>query len=438
MPRRSSTVQHAHREGVEHIPRAVAEHPTYMRRLNWKFGDRVPMDSVPVAESIARAPDEAVWFIDNNVISDDVDPGIIEALLAVPGRMVLTPLVMQESRDWLVRHPEHALAQAIKRGDAKPAEWRPAAPGEPGHDVYEYYLALLAIRRNPIKAAEMRFVKEHGREPVEAERRVIHAEVQRELSPRGYLLAKKGPSALPTDEALVYLAVHHALTTGRPTQILTADGDVEEQFVKLLWLMNTHYRGMLIAKRYAGPHFASFRPRPFPEAFWSKAGDLFERDGAVLIERGNPSLQQYLPDDAHCVPVSCWRIGTYFSKQTFMAEEEMSELLEVKDRTGGLSTDLLRGRNVHPWLGLLPLPHEDAMAAAVVRDQRLPLSRTNVAVPKLDVLLTMGNFESRIQVEGSLRDRVEIDNPGGTPVVYEDLILPQKPGEPHNRRFRSD
>src|SRR5207244_585914 len=106
-------------------------------------------------------------------------------------------------------------------------------------------------------------------------------------------------------------------------------------------------------------------------------------------------------------------------------------------RTGGLSTDLLGGRNVHPWLGLLPLPSEDAMAAAVVRDYRLPLSFTNVAVPKLDVLLTMGNFESRIHVEGSLRDRVEIDSPEGTPVVYDDLILPRKAGEQRSRRFRS-
>ena len=394
------------------------------------------MDDVPVADSIAQAPPDAVWFIDNNVLDDEVDPAIIEALLAVPGRMVLTPLVMQEARDWLMRRPEHPFVKAIKSGDAKPAEWRPPARGEPGHDVYEYYLALLAIRRNSIKAAELRFTNKHGREPDETERRAIHTHVQRDLSPRGYMLAKKGPAALPTDEALVYLAVHHALTTGRRTQILTADGDVEEQFVKLLWLMNTHYRGMLIAKRYAAD-FASFRPRSFPETFWSKAGDLFERDGAVLIERGNPNLQQYLPAEAHCVAVSCWRIGKYFSAQTFMAEQEMSELLEVKDRTGGLSTDLLRGRNIHPWLGLLPLPHEDAMAAAVVRDHRLPLSFTNVTVPKLDVLLTMGNCESRIQVEGSLRDRVEIDNPGGTPVVYEDLILPPKPGEPHNRRFRS-
>ncbi|HEY4450549.1 MAG TPA: hypothetical protein VGN13_03005 [Solirubrobacteraceae bacterium] len=415
----------------------MTEHPTFIRRLNWKFGSRVPMDSIQVAESIARAPHEAVWFIDNNVIADDVDAAIVEALLAVPGRMVLTPLVMQEMQPWLMRHPEHPLSKAMKSGQAQPGEWRPPEKGERGHDAYEYYLALLVIRRNSITAAELAFHKEHGREPDETERETIRTEVQREVSPRGFMLAKKGSSNLPTDEALVYLAVHHALTTGRPTQILTADADVEEQFVKLVWLVNTQYRGMLIAKRYVAD-LASFRPRPFPEPFWSKAGDtLFERKGAVLIERGDPSLQQYLPGAPRCVAVSCWRIGAYFSAQTFMAEEEMAELLEVKDRTGGLSTDLLGGRNLHPWLGLLPLTHEDAMAAAVVRDQRLPLPFTNVKVPKLDVLLTMGNFESRIHVEGSLRDRVQIDSRDGTPVVYEDLIGPPTLGDRRTRAFPS-
>ncbi len=436
MPKRSSTVEHAHRDGVEHIPKAVAEHPTYMRRLNWKFGDRVPMDTVEVARSISESPDEAVWFIDNNVLADDVDDAIIEALLEKPGRMVLTPLVMAESRDWLTRHPGHVLVRAIKNGTAKPAEWKPPAVGEPGRDVYEYYLALLRLRRYNVQAAEDRFRREHGRDPDAADRAALHAGIQKDLGVRGLLLAKKGPGALATDEALVYLAVHHALTTGRPTQVLTADGDVEEQFVKLLWLINTHYRGMLIAKRYAAD-FAAFRPRTFPERFWSKGGDaLFERDGAVLIERGNPNLQQYLPDEAHCVALSCWRIGKYFSAQTFMAEQEMTELLEVKDRTGGLSTDLLRGRNVHPWIGLLPLPHEDAMAAAVVRDHRMPLSGTNVQMPKLDVALAQGHFESRIQVDGTLDERVEIDNPGGTPVVYGDLVRP-KPGVRPQRRYRS-
>jgi hypothetical protein len=75
------------------------------------------MDDVPVADSIAQAPPDAVWFIDNNVLDDEVDPAIIEALLAVPGRMVLTPLVMQEARDWLMRRPEHPFVKAINSGD---------------------------------------------------------------------------------------------------------------------------------------------------------------------------------------------------------------------------------------------------------------------------------------------------------------------------------
>ena len=53
-----------------------------------------------------------------------------------------------------------------------------------------------------------------------------------------------------TDEAPVYLAVERALITGKQTLVLTRDADVEEQF-KLLWLIDTHYREMLLADRYA-------------------------------------------------------------------------------------------------------------------------------------------------------------------------------------------
>lgn len=322
----------------------------------------------------------------------------------------------------LMRHPEHPFVKAIQRGDPKPAEWRPPAPGQPGRDVYEYYRALLGLRRYTLKAAENWFRKEHDREPSESELRTIHSQAQHDLSPRGYMLSKKGAGARWTDEDLAYLAVHHALSTGKPTAILSADGDVEEQFVKLLWLVNTHYHGMLIARRYVSD-FASFRPRSFPDTFWSKGWDVFERDGATLIERGAPDLQHFLPPNPHCVPVSCWRIGDYFSASTFMAEQEMMDLLDIKDRTGGLSTDLLKGRNVHAWLGLLPLRHEDTMAAAVVRDQRLPLSHTNVAAPRLDVLLAQGQFEQRIRVEGSQRGTVHIDSAAGVTVVHEDLIV---------------
>ena len=105
------------------------------------------------------------------------------------------------------------------------------------------------MRRRAFEVADERFEREHGRAPDEAEREVLRKELEKELGPRGFMLAKKGFSDLPTDEALVYLAVEFALSTGRPTMILTGDADVEEQFFKLLWLINTHYRGMLLADR---------------------------------------------------------------------------------------------------------------------------------------------------------------------------------------------
>lgn len=428
MPRWTATNSDYHRGGVERVPRGIAEHPTFIRRLNWKFTPRISIDEAKVAESIARAPEEAVWFVDNNVFSEETDLAIVEALLEVPGRMVLTPLVNQELLAWLPRHRDHPMARALEAGTMKAAYWAPPEPGRAGRTAYEYYLALLRQRRYVLRAAEDRFRREYGRDPEPAERHTLQGEIQKELGARALVIARKGPGTLPTDEALVYLALHHALTTGRPTQILTADGDVEDQFVKLAWLVNTQYRGMLIADQYVRD-FAAFRPRAFPKPFLAEAGCPFESEAATLIDRGDPRLERFLPPAPHCVAFACWRIGTYFNSSTFMAEQEMGRLLDIKDRTGGLSTDRLGGRNVHPYLGCLPLPTQDAMAAALVFDKRLPLSGTNVAVPRLDVLLAQGNFEERVRTVGSQLGPVQIDSAEGTPVMYEDIIVPVKARE---------
>jgi hypothetical protein len=69
-------------------------------------------------------------------------------------------------------------------------------------------------------------------------------------------LGKKGAEAAGsrnffTDEMLVYTAVATGLRSGRPTYILTKDEDLQEQFYKLTWLLDTHYRSMLFAHRFA-------------------------------------------------------------------------------------------------------------------------------------------------------------------------------------------
>src|SRR5216684_1224101 len=104
----------------------------------------------------------------------------------------------------------------------------------------------------------MKFREEQERDPSPDE---MMAGVQRTFSERGLALAHKdGRSVVldkwATDESLVYLAAAHALETGRPTVILTKDQDVLEQFYKLWWFLDTHYRAMLMAEHYSRNRFA--------------------------------------------------------------------------------------------------------------------------------------------------------------------------------------
>jgi hypothetical protein len=148
----------------------------------------------------------------------------------------------------------------------------------------------------------------------------------------------------------------------------------------------------------------------------------FNDVGTVLIDRGDPSLASDLPAQPRCVAVACWTVGVaQLSRLSFMAEEEMAELLMVKDRTGGLSTDLLGGRNLHPWLAPLPIRGADRGCAAVARDRRIPVPASRAAVPALDFAQAVTNFERHATMEGVPASRVTIDSAGGIPVVYNGL-----------------
>jgi len=106
------------------------------------------------------------------------------------------------------------------------------------------------------------FHREHGRDPNPDEEPRLADQIQQHLGQRS--VDRDEAAGNYTDEALVYLAVEHALTTGKQTLVLTRDADVEEQFFKLLWLIDTHYRGMLLADRYV-ERFSSYRTYPVPD-----------------------------------------------------------------------------------------------------------------------------------------------------------------------------
>ena len=248
-------------------------------------------------------------------------------------------------------------------------------PGEPGRRVFQYYVSLLHARRKTLKIEQLEFRKHQGRDPEFDELPRLADQLQRALGERGRLLATKPSEG--TDEVLVYLAVEHALRTGKQTLILTRDADIEEQLFKLLWLIETHYRAMLLADRYV-EQFGTFRIYPVPDSVLNHPSGPFEPRDAVLVER-DPDMRDVLPPNPHPVAISCMNAGVYFSHLAFMAETEMGRLLDIKDRTGGLSTERLGERNMHASISPVPLGRGRDYAA-VVHDKRVPLFSDGTSV----------------------------------------------------------
>jgi hypothetical protein len=354
---------------------------------------RSPADWPTLIESV-RESGNAAFFCDNCVYDYTAPDDLWEALLATPERLVMTPNVWRELHPWLIKHPDHGFVRAYKGGGSAGLTLRnPPEEGAPGRKAYDYYVALLALRHDTLDRMRRVFRKENGREPNSDEEKALAADVQKAFGPRGFLLANK-PAGRLTDETLVYLAVEHALSTGRPTVVLTKDADVEEHFFKLLWLIETHYRGMLLADRYA-KMFSQFRFRAFPERLLSHPAFPFEPENAVLIER-DPDMRDILPAKSRFVSIECIYIGKEFGHMAFGAEREMNRLLRIKDETGGLNTDRLGGRNLHASVSPLPLGGTDC--AAVAHDRWEFIQPNGPAVPKLDVLLAISTQERHATV----------------------------------------
>jgi hypothetical protein len=104
---------------------------------------------------------------------------------------------------------------------------------------------------------------------------------------------------------------------------------------------------------------------------------------------------------------------------TFMAEREMTELLDIKDKTRGLSTDLLGSRNLHVWLAPLPLPKSLRDCAAVARDKRVSLGGSRAKIALLDIGHAVMSVERHANLVATNAGTVTIESAAGTPVVYQ-------------------
>ena len=173
---------------------------------------------------------------------------------------------------------------------------------------FRHYVNLLGLRKGAMRLAELRFEQEAGRPPGEGDAQALRTDVQKQLGERGYLFARKGaappgkrPATHWADEEVIFTALAHSLRTGAETFVLTKDEDLLDQLYRLVYLVDTHDRSMLIADAYARD-FASFRTHPMPRngAF----AEAFSGNNNVLVERSEDLPNEVLPSGFTFVAVT--------------------------------------------------------------------------------------------------------------------------------------
>jgi hypothetical protein len=372
-------------DGDEGLPAEVFDDPTFVPRLSFKGGPPSNEARAHLSETLESAPPDVCFFLDSSIWDATFEADVWPALLARTTNVFVIPNVRLELQGWIARHPAHLGSQALL------AERPPLVLVDlPGTDTdaetaWAYYASLLLTRRQVFRVVGSAFQQKHGREPTLTE---LVNRIQRLYGTRGLAIAYKyrqvqAMDSRATDESLVYFAAEHALRTGQQTVVLTKDQDVMEQFYKLWWFLDTHYRAMLIADEYAENPFR-YKVLPLPDL--PRISDVFEVSTGVLLQRGPDRMRAVLPSQFDFVAASCWVVGNSFTPLTFGAERSMYRLLQAKGATGGLVSTRLGHRNLHPWLAGLPLgAARFANSVAIVRDRTWEVSGTRATIGLFDV-----------------------------------------------------
>jgi hypothetical protein len=375
-------------DGEHLLPADVLQDPTFVPRLSFKIvgpdrGLRASLAAV-LANGLEEKP---LIFLDANIWSVNTEVELWQALARFREDVIVIPQVKAELGSWLSSHLDHPATHAILSAERVLSIMDLPTPYTSEWDAYAYYVSLLGLRRRVLELGEMVLIEREGRSPSPGELRI---EVQKIFGERGLLLGYKGgtviekPSSwlMSTDESLVYLAACAALTSGRPTIILTKDQDVLEQFYKLWWFLDTHYRAMLLADEYIHSPFV-YPISTFPKL--AEAERYFYSENAILVQRGAARMSAILPKTFSFVSVECWHLGAGVTRFIFGAEREMQRLLEIKGETGGLvSAKLGGGRNLHPWLVPLPLGERIVDSIALVRDRSVPIMGAGARIGVFD------------------------------------------------------
>jgi hypothetical protein len=106
----------------------------------------------------------------------------------------------------------------------------------------------------------------------------------------------------------------------------------------------------------------------------------------TILDLGGRRIHDFRPPKIEFVPISCCLLGTHVSHIIYGAETAMSDVLDIKARTGGRSTDLLGERDLHAYFMPPITKPSGSNSALIALDRGEVVPGTDLFISKLDGL----------------------------------------------------
>ena len=360
------------------------------------FSEPLPFSYEGYAKTITDSSlEDHAFFLDTCFVKKEVPQDFWDALSQ--RTICITDWIDFELSEWkaaprLNKGFHAAYMNAHQNGDSQFQFLPKPDSGLPLDVAIRHYAGLLGLRKSAFSRIRDDLTKRNGTPPSDDE---VKSRVQKLVKERGMLIASKGEkdAAKPNflaDEYLVVQAFAYALTTGRDVTVLTRDRDLSEQFYKTQYLLDTHYRSMLLADSVVEQPL-NFLKAKYDDPEFALPG----YESMTLYQMPAGMEHRVLPDDYHFVNVHVDRIvesgnDLGYLSMRFCAETEMARVLTTKGETNGLSTKVLDGQNLHR--SVHPAMQEQmGIYMAVTRDRFIEAGENRW--PEIDVEFAMTPYE---------------------------------------------
>jgi hypothetical protein len=369
---------------------------TACRRLSWLSHPKSPVTSDTLARSIAHTNNSEIdWIPDSSMFLAHTDQVVWEALFATKRVKLFSP-VISETEVWLAdptprsnKLAHEVLNRAKAGGENAPVQFVDYSIDPVARFVVAYYARLIGFRKRLVELGRESLRQSLKREPSNSQ---VSNWIKDNFGVRSQRIARSGNESKVAahrfnDEILVICCALNAICRGRETVIITRDEDIYEQFYKTMWMLDTQYRGMLMAGIYAKNPLEFRVHRVIDTEQRAFLGEV------RLLERPSNLMTEVLPSTFTTVTVHCAHLHEGTSTQlSFTLEREMRSLLKTKFESKGLNTTLLEGQNCHIDLGAMS--NKWGNYAAIGKDHVVHIGNIDpVSLAMIDLNLSLGSSE---------------------------------------------